>query len=123
MVRLLKNGEEIDSKVLSEENAWETSFDNLPKYEDGKTALYTIKEDNVDGYKSIISKEGDYEFRIKNIYQNDKPDPKEPDSGNPDTSDTDNIMLNLSLISLFTLLFAILFIYLKNKNRDSKAQR
>lgn len=123
VVRLLKNGEEIDSKVLSEKNAWETSFDNLPKYEDGKTALYTIKEDNVDGYKSIISKEGDYEFRIKNIYQNGKPDPKEPDSGNPDTSDTDNIMLNLSLISLFTLLFAILFIYLKNKNRDSKAQR
>ncbi len=55
IIRVLANGEEVRSAEVTEEDNWEWSFENLPKYdEDGKEIVYTITEDPVDGYDSTV---------------------------------------------------------------------
>ena len=50
-VNLLRNGVIIKSKVVSEEDNWEYSFDNLEKYdEDNNEIKYSISENKVTGY-------------------------------------------------------------------------
>ena len=56
-IRLYANGEEVASKVVRENligTDWEWEFDNLPKYADGKEIVYTVAEDAVDGYTSVV---------------------------------------------------------------------
>lgn len=54
-VRLLADGIEAGTLVLSEENNWSGSFSGLAKYRDGGTLIgYTITEDAVDGYETKI---------------------------------------------------------------------
>lgn len=45
----------IDSVVLSKDNDWKHTFNNLPTTNDGKTINYTVKEEAVKGYKSELS--------------------------------------------------------------------
>ena len=50
-INLVKNGEVIDSKVVTAENGWAWSFENLPKYENGGMLIeYTITENAVEDY-------------------------------------------------------------------------
>ena len=49
-VRLLANGEEIDSYTITSENDWTYSFTELPRYQNGEEIDYTITEDEVAGY-------------------------------------------------------------------------
>ena len=54
-VRLLANGQEIDSKTVTAEENWEYSFEDLPKYENHGTLIsYTVLENGVEGYQTAI---------------------------------------------------------------------
>jgi len=53
-VRLYANGKEIDSAVLTEPDGWAYTFRGLPKYEDEKEIVYTVTEDQVEGYDTEI---------------------------------------------------------------------
>lgn len=108
-VRLLQNGTEIDSKVLNEENGWAFRFDGLPKYENGKEILYTIAEDGVDGYQTLISAEGKYTFTITNSREVVPPKPpKPPKPETPNTGDSHEEALYTGLLVLcFVLLVGL----------------
>jgi len=63
-VNLLADGEEIDQAVVGEAEGWAWTFDNLPKYEDGKAIEYTVTEDKVEGYVTEING-----YDITNTYE------------------------------------------------------
>lgn len=46
---------EKEAKTVTEADGWKWSFTGLPKYEDGNEITYTIKEDNVDGYTTVVN--------------------------------------------------------------------
>ena len=51
----LMNGQKItDTKTVSEENGWQYAFSNVPKYDGGKEIQYTLSEEPVAGYVTII---------------------------------------------------------------------
>ena len=54
IVRLLADGVEIDSQVVSEETGWSWVFTGLPGYKNGERIRYTIKEDVVPGYSAKV---------------------------------------------------------------------
>jgi len=54
-VRLLADGTEKASKDVTAADGWKWSFDNLPKYAAGKEISYTVTEDAVAGYQSVVS--------------------------------------------------------------------
>ncbi len=57
-IRLMENGQEVASQVVSAEQNWSWSFEDLPKYrvgQVGQEAVYTITEDPVAGYVSNVS--------------------------------------------------------------------
>src|SRR5699024_5713424 len=62
-VRLLANGEEVDSDEITEEDEWKYSFIDLPKFENGEEINYTVQEDGVDDYSTEIDG-----FNITNSY-------------------------------------------------------
>lgn len=56
-VNLLRNGEKIDLREVSEQTQWKYNFTNLEKHDaDGKPYTYTVTEDNVNGIlqKSMV---------------------------------------------------------------------
>jgi predicted metal-binding protein len=53
-VNLLADGTKADSTKVTSENGWKYSFANLPVYKDGKKVVYTVSEENVEGYTSTI---------------------------------------------------------------------
>lgn len=56
-VRLFADGEEVEElvKIVTAEDAWQYEFVDLQKYnEDGTKIVYTIDEDEVEGYKKTI---------------------------------------------------------------------
>lgn len=63
-IHLLANGKEIQHKKVRVADGWTYSFPNLPKYDEGKRISYTIKEDKVPGYESLIDG-----FNLKNIHK------------------------------------------------------
>ncbi len=54
-INLLKNGTKIDSKKVTKIDSWKWKFENLDKYEGGKEVTYTITEEKVTGYETVIS--------------------------------------------------------------------
>ena len=54
-IRLCANGVEVAHKVVTAADNWHWDFSDLPKYEDGKEIVYTITEDAIDGYTSMVS--------------------------------------------------------------------
>jgi hypothetical protein len=96
-VNLLANGKVVKTLTLSESNEWTSSFTEMPEYENGEKIVYTVQENEVEGYTCIITgdaKEG-YELTNKLSEDTDR-DPKEPtlpsdssDSENPSTGITD----------------------------------
>ncbi|MGM9878452.1 MAG: Cna B-type domain-containing protein [Bacilli bacterium] len=45
----------VDRTIVSEDTNWTYTFENLPKYANGKEIKYTVKEVTVDGYETIIN--------------------------------------------------------------------
>ena len=54
-VHLYANGVEAGTKSVTAADGWKYTFDNLPKYADGKVITYTVTEDAVAGYTTTIS--------------------------------------------------------------------
>ena len=90
VVHLLANGVDTgQTKEVSQTDNWTYRFENLPKYQNGQEVVYTVSEDSVGGYETIIS-----EFNITNSHtpdttevfgtktwnDNDDQDGKRPDS-------------------------------------------
>ncbi|MCY7197233.1 Cna B-type domain-containing protein [Streptococcus gallolyticus subsp. gallolyticus] len=90
VVHLLANGVDTgQTKEVSESDDWSFTSKELPKYENGQEIVYTVSEDSVGGYETIISG-----FNITNSHtpettevsgtktwnDNDDQDGKRPDS-------------------------------------------
>ena len=72
-VNLLADGEVIKSEKVTEANGWKVAFTDLPKYKNHKEVIYTITEDVVENYKSIIIVNNDNtEFTITNQHDPEK---------------------------------------------------
>mgnify|MGYP001228146982 CR=1 FL=1 len=56
-IRLYANGTELEDKAqtVTEDDGWEWSFTNLPKYENGVQINYTIFEDTVQDYTTTVN--------------------------------------------------------------------
>ena len=63
-INLLADGQEIDSKIVTEADGWSWSFTNLPKYADGTEIVYTITEDTVADYTTVVSG-----YNVANTYE------------------------------------------------------
>jgi hypothetical protein len=53
-VDLFADGVKVNSTVLSADNDWKATFDNLPVNKDGKAIKYTVTEANVENYTSEV---------------------------------------------------------------------
>ena len=53
-VRLLANGTEVANKEVKARDNWTWKFENLPVYENGKKITYTISEDTVEDYTTVV---------------------------------------------------------------------
>ena len=72
-IHLLRNGEEIKTKTVTEANDWKWTFDNLDKFDaNDKEYKYTIKEDTVPFYTSAKSTDADGNTVITNTYKPEK---------------------------------------------------
>src|SRR5699024_5947945 len=71
-VNLLANGEIVHSVEITEEDNWQFTFLNLPKYENGQEIEYTITEVAVEGYETSING-----YDITNTLT-DVPEPEDP---------------------------------------------
>ncbi len=54
-VRLLANGNEVGFKTVTEADGWAYEFADMPKYENGNLISYTITEDAVTDYTTVIN--------------------------------------------------------------------
>lgn len=54
-VNLLKNGQKVDSKTVTEADGWKWTFDNLDKYENDAEITYTVEEETVEGYTATVN--------------------------------------------------------------------
>ena len=124
-VNLLRNGVIIKSKVVSEEDNWKYSFDNLEKYdEDNNEIKYSISENKVIGYQTNI-----IDNNIVNTYNPEIPEEPTNDDKNEEKDDdkkeeiqhhgtvktSDNIM-----ISFLTLITSIGVASILEKLRKNK---
>ncbi len=53
-INLLANGKQVASKTVTAADGWAWSFTNLDKYAGGVEIVYTITEEAVDGYTSVM---------------------------------------------------------------------
>ena len=66
-VKLLANGQEVQTVKLNEANSWRHTFKDLPVYdENGKEIVYTVKEVEIEGYESKIEGNAKDGFVITN---------------------------------------------------------
>ena len=98
-VNLYADGELIDTVKITDEMNWTYTFKDLLKFKDGKEIVYTIEEEAVEGYETVI--EG---FNITNTYI---PKPAEKKILPPQTGFENN--MNLHYI-LFAFISAILLL-------------
>ena len=67
-VNLLADGEEIAEAVLNEENGWHYTFEDVLVFHEGKKILYTVTEDPVAEYTTVITGDAAEGFTITNSY-------------------------------------------------------
>ena len=80
-VRLLANGKEIASQLLSDANNWQYTFVNLERSKGGQPIQYTVTEDAVPGFSSSTSGDANSEYGF--VFTNTKLKPNDPgNSGN-----------------------------------------
>lgn len=82
IVNLLANGNKIAQQIVKADNngAWLYEFKDVPKFDSGKIITYTVTEDSIDNYTTVING-----FNITNIYIS-----KQADENLPSTNDTNN---------------------------------
>ncbi|MGI6217383.1 MAG: Cna B-type domain-containing protein [Coriobacteriales bacterium] len=69
-VHLLADGVDTgDTLVLSSDNGWTDSFDDLYVYSGGNEITYTVSEDSVDGYTPTITGNADSGFTVTNTHE------------------------------------------------------
>lgn len=106
-IRLLADGEEVDSKTVTKTDGWKWEFTDLDKFKDGEEIIYTITEDEVAGYESpVISGDMTGGFTITNVY---KPVLV------PDTGDNFNPVVWISVMVVSFVSIIILLIYRNKK--------
>ena len=55
LVHLLADGQDTGISVtVDEAMGWKYSFENLPRFKDGKETIYSVREDEVDGYSNQV---------------------------------------------------------------------
>lgn len=54
-INLLADGVVVDTETVTEADGWTWTFEGLDKYADGKEVVYTITEDAVEGYETVIN--------------------------------------------------------------------
>ncbi|WP_051346929.1 Cna B-type domain-containing protein [Parvimonas micra] len=62
-INLLKNGTKIATKTVTKADDWKWKFENLDKYEKGEVINYTITEEQVEGYTTVVTG-----HNVKNSY-------------------------------------------------------
>ena len=62
-INLLKNGKVLETKTVTEKDGWKWKFENLDKYENGEVINYTITEEQVEGYTTVVTG-----HNVKNSY-------------------------------------------------------
>jgi hypothetical protein len=68
-INLLKNGEKVDSKTVTEAGNWSCTFEDLDMYdENGEEILYTVEEDGVEGYDPSIAVAMEEEVVVTNSH-------------------------------------------------------
>ena len=69
-VRLFANGTEVTSKTVTANDNWKWSFTDLDKYNSGTEIVYTISEDTVADYTTVVRwiQHNKYTHTRKNIY-------------------------------------------------------
>ena len=78
-IRLLADGVEVAKKQVTASDNWSWSFSDLPRVDSaGREISYTIQEDKVDQYDSVI--EG---YDVTNTYKPTNPPPTEPSPTEP----------------------------------------
>ena len=90
-INLLADKEKVDEIVLSDENGWSGSFNELPMYKDSKEIKYSVEEVKVDGYKSKISGSVEEGFTVTNTHEVEKIDEIEVTKVWDDADDQDGI--------------------------------
>ena len=53
-INLLANGVIIDTKTVTEADDWAWTFSDLPRYKNGEEIVYTITEEAVAGYETVV---------------------------------------------------------------------
>ena len=53
-INLLKNGTVVETKTVTEAEGWKWKFENLDKYENGELINYTITEEKVEEYTTVV---------------------------------------------------------------------
>lgn len=102
IVNLKADGERVASIVVTEEDEWKYSFDNLPKYsKNGKKIVYTVTENRVANYTTKIKG-----YDIENTYKRS--------------------LINIPLIMIIIsggLLIYVFYVFKKNENRRRNRRR
>ncbi|MCU9534426.1 Cna B-type domain-containing protein, partial [Streptococcus sp. CSL10205-OR2] len=87
--------------IVTAKDNWSYSFENLPEYENGKKIAYSLSEDAVKGYTTVIKG-----YDITNVHHPEKPLPKTGESST----------LFFSLVGLVITGLAGLFAYKRYAN-------
>ncbi len=67
-VHLYANGTRVDTMVITKQDKWVGTFVGLPKYANGVEILYTVTEDAVKDYKTVIRGDAANGFVITNSH-------------------------------------------------------
>ena len=73
-IRLYADGVEIASKTVTEADGWAWTFEDLYKYENGAEIVYTITEDAVEGYETVIDG-----FNVTNVHTSEFTEIEDPE--------------------------------------------
>ncbi|MBF0714365.1 Cna B-type domain-containing protein, partial [Gemella sp. GH3] len=116
-VNLLSNGELVQSKEVREQDNWSYEFTNLPKFKDGQEIKYTLTENQVAGYETIING-----YKITNKYIPEIPEVPEDKNKEKDTPkkgklSKTGINTDADLFGILALLSSLL-VALKLKKRN-----
>ena len=68
-INLYANGEKTASYDLVSSEEWKHTFENLPKYKDGKVIEYEVKEDAIEHYSAVYAGEAKTVFTITNTIE------------------------------------------------------
>ena len=103
-VNLIVDGNTIDTATVSKKSDWKYSFGTFAKYEAGREIVYTIIEENVEGYTPEY-----YGFNINNTHKADS-----DSSSSPKVGDSNNILL-WSIVVILSMIAIICLVVIKRK--------